>query len=218
MLNSFYRKIGKVFIYKKNIIFVLIFYILLIFSVLTFSYYRFSKLNDAEKKLGFLEQKSINTIAKRKEIKDFIDKKTSFDKCFVEKKLESLTFLENEKSILSNLLVHPVFSNSSHIKKRISFINSDQNKLKFLEENIKNSTFIKEADLTQTKTLEIDNIDLQKLLAIIEDVQIDKYSPEDTSPQLFIKNFSLTKKRENIFFIKNMKIFKREFYIKKKYE
>lgn len=214
MFNKINRKIGKVFIYKKNALFALTFYSLLIFLVLTFSYYKFSKLNDAENRLISFEKKSVSTIAKRKEIKDFIDKKTFFDKCFVEKKLENLTFLDNEKSILANLLLHPSFSNSKHINKRISFINSEQNKLKFLEENIKNSTYIKEADLTQLKSLEIDDMDLQKILAIIEDVPINSFLPDSSSPQLLIKKFSLTKTRENIFSI-NMKIFKREFYKKK---
>ncbi|HEU64743.1 MAG: hypothetical protein KR126chlam4_00291 [Candidatus Anoxychlamydiales bacterium] len=210
MLNDIYRKIGKICIYKKKLIFVLITFSFLIGFVLTFSFYKFSKLNDSEKKLLFLEKKSVSTISKRKEIKDFIEKKILFDKSFVEKKLEHLTFLENEKSILSNLLLHPAFSSSSQIKKRISFINSDQNRLKFLEENIKNSTFIKESDLSQLKSLEIDDIDLQKLLSLLEDVQIDGYFPETLSPQLLIKSFTLSKKRENIFSL-NMKIFKREF-------
>ncbi|NGX34237.1 MAG: hypothetical protein K1060chlam1_00588 [Candidatus Anoxychlamydiales bacterium] len=214
MIKNIYRKIGQLSIYKKNIFFVISSLLLLVFFFLAFSIYKFLKLNNFEKRLTYLEQKSITTIAKRKEIKDFIEKNTLFDKCFVENKLENLTFLQNEKSILSNLLLHPAFSHSSQIKKRISFINSNQNKLKFLEENIKNSTFIKEADLTQLNSLEIDDRDLQKLLSIIEDVQIDKYFQYNDSPQLLIKSFSLSKKSENIFSI-NMKIFKREFNKKK---
>ncbi|NGX43851.1 MAG: hypothetical protein K1060chlam3_00007 [Candidatus Anoxychlamydiales bacterium] len=214
MLTDIYRKIGKVCIYKNKLFFVLLAYSILIIFVLTFSFYKFSKLNNSEKTLSYLEEKSVNTVAKRKEIQDFIEKRTSFDNCFVENKLESLRFLENEKSILSNLLLHPAFSNSSQIKKRISFINSDKNRLKFLEENIKNATFIKESELSQLKNLEIDDIDLQRLLSIIEDVQIDRHIPEPLLPQLIVKSFSLNKQRENIFSL-NMKIFKREFYKKK---
>lgn len=214
MLSDIYRKIGKVCINKNKLIFVLLIFSILIVFVLTFSFYKFSKLNNSEKILSYLEEKSVNTIARRKEIKDFIEKRTSFDKCFVENKLESLTFLENEKSVLSSLLLHPAFSNSSQIKKRISFISSDKNRLKFLEENIKNAAFIKESELSQLKNLEIDDLDLQRLLSIIEDVQIDKYIPDALLPQLLIKNFTLNKQRENIFSL-NMKIFKREFYKKK---
>jgi len=214
MIRNIYRKIGKLSIYKKNIFFVIASLLLLVVFVLTFSTYKFLKLNNCEKKLSYLEQKSTTTIAKRKEIKDFIEKTILFDNDFVENKLESLSFLQDEKSILSNLLLHPAFSNSSEIKKRLNFINSNQNKLKFLEENIKNSTFIKEAELTQLNSIEIDEIDLQKILSVIENVKIGTFFPYDDSPQLIIKNFSLDKKNENIFSL-NMKIFKREFNKKK---
>jgi len=214
MLNEVYRKIGKVSIYKKNLFLLLFIFLILIIFVFTFSCFKFSKLNNAEKNLSYLEEKSVNTVAKRKEIKDFIEKKTSFDKYFVENNLENLKFLDNEKSVLSNLLGHIAFSNSPQIKKRLNFINSDQNRLKFLEENIKNAAYIKESELSQLKTLEIDDIDLQKLLSIIEDVQIDNYTKANLLPQLLIKNFTLNKQKENIFSL-NMKIFKREFYKKK---
>lgn len=217
MINNLYKKTGKIFIHKKNLSLVLGVFLFLAFSVCFYSIYNFSKLNKYETKLDYLQKKSISSIDKRKQIKDFIARKTNFDKLFIENKLESLTFLENEKPILSKMLKHPAFSNSLQIKNRLEFINNDQNKLKFLEENIKKSTLIKEADLTQLKSVELDKGDLEKLLSIIEDVKIDNYIPEIESPQLIIKNFSLSKKRENILSI-NMKILKREFYKKKNYE
>ncbi len=210
MLKDIYIKIGNICIYKKKLISMICFLSLLICFVSGMSFYKFSKLQDCENKLRYLEQKSITTIAKRKEIKDFIEKKSAFDKHFIENKLESLIFLQNEKTILSKLLLHPAFSNSFQIKKRINFISSDQNRLKFLEENIKKTNSIKESDLVQLKNIEIDDIDLQKLLSIIEDMKIGEYTPIVHSPQLLIKNFSLSKKKENIFSL-NMKILKREF-------
>jgi len=217
MLKSIFREIGKVFIYKKNVYIFFTISLILLATITIFTFSKASKLHKYREKLISCQKISISSLDSRKEIKDFIAQKTNFDKFFIDNKLESLTFLENEKSILSKLLLHPAFSNSEQIQKRLSFINSNQNKLKFVEEKVIKSTLITETDETQLKPIEIDENDLQKILSIVEDISFNDCEKITDAPQLICKNFSLTKKRENIFSL-NMKILKREFYKKKNYE
>lgn len=213
MFKSMFKEIGKVFIYKKNVYIFFGITTILFVTVSIFTFSKISKIQKYSERLALCQRKSINSLDKRKEIKDFIARKTNFDKYFIDNKLESLTFLDNEKSILLKLINHIAFSNSYQIKRRLDFIASNQNKLKFAEEGVKKSTLITETDETQLKPIEIDMADLHKILSVVEDMSINDFKRPSNAPQLIIKNFSLSKKRENLFSL-NMKILKREFYKK----
>lgn len=207
---SFYKKIGSFCNLKKNVLFILGTCFFLISSISIYMSFQFFKLKDGLNRLKIAEYKALNSIDSRKKIKNFITQKTAFDKFFIDNNLENLTFLEKEKQILSKIILHPAFANSSEIKKRIDFIEKGKNRLHFAEENIKKTLLIKEIDELQLHPIEIDETDLQKLLSIIEGIYINSFSPLKDSPQLIIKNFSLSKNRENIFSL-NMKLLKREY-------
>lgn len=210
MLNSFYKKIGSFCMLKKTVFIIFGICFFLITSISLYMFVQFFKLKDGLSRLKIAEYKAITSIDSRKEIKNFITQKTAFDKFFIDNNLENLSFLEKEKQTLSKILLHPAFSNSHELKKRLDFINRGKNRLNFAEENIKKTTLIKEIDEVQLNPIEIDETDLQKLLSIIEGTYISYFSPKKDSPQLIIKNFSISKERGNVFSL-NLKLLKREY-------
>jgi len=212
-MKNLYKKIGEIFIYKKNVFILLTVIFLLIFFV-SFSIIKmFKKLNHCQNKLTYLEHIALNSLEYRKQIKNFIEKHSNFDKSFIDNNLENMKFLENEKNILCNLTNHVAFLNNKQIKKRLDFIQSKKNMLKFAEEKLKQNALIKETDETQLYPIEIDESDLQKILSIIEFCELSNSITKIDSPQLIIKNFLLNKEKEKTFFL-DMKILKRE-YLKK---
>jgi hypothetical protein len=217
VINIIYKKIGAYFIHLKNISLLFILLAFFIFFTNFNLYSKFIKLHTYHTKLNNLEFISKNSLEQRKKINDFIEQKTTYDKFFIDNNLENLTFLENEKKLLNKLKSHPAFLNDFRIKARLNFIDKDQNKLKFAEENVKQTTLIKETDESQLYPIEIDEYDLQKILSTIEGSLDDSnFKQKRDSPQLIIKNFMLNKKRKNVFSL-DMKILKRE-YLKKSYE
>jgi len=217
MINYIYKKIGEYCIQKKNIFLIFAIVLLLTFSLIINAYSKFLKLHNSVYKLNYFEHIATNSIDKRKKIKQFIDEKTSYDKFFIDNNLENLSFLENEKAILSKLITHPAFSASEQIKNRLHFINKGRNKLKFAEEHTNKTTLINETDESQLYSIEIDETDLQKLLSIIEGVSIKDFTAKNGSPQLIIKNFLLRKEKESTFLL-DLKILKREYFKKKSHE
>ncbi len=213
MIKDLYKKIGKFFIYKKNVLILLTSISLLTFYLCFFITKKFIKINRYQNKFNHLEYVAIDTLEKRKQVKDFIEKHITYDKFFIDNNLENMKFLQKEKEIFYNLLNHPAFCNNSQIRKRLNFIQGDQNSLKFAEENVRQTALIKETDENQLNIIEIDENDLQRILSIIEPSQsVNSVNPID-SPQLIIKNFVLNKEKENSFLLE-MKILKRE-YLKK---
>jgi len=214
MINYIYKKIGTYCLHNKNIISIFAIAFLLMFSISFNAYSKFLKLQNSLTKLKYFEHIATGSIDQRKKVKQFIDEKTSYDKFFIDNNLENLSFLENEKTILSKLVSHPAFANSEQIKNRLHFLAKDKNRLKFAEENTNKTNLINETDESQLFSIEIDETDLQKLLSTIEGVSMNDFTAKDASPQLIIKNFLLTKEKENAFSL-DLKILKRE-YLKKK--
>lgn len=217
ILLYLYRKTGKLFIYKKNAIILLVCVFLICFTTIFAAVKKYIKLQNCKNKLTYLQSIAVNSLDTRKKTKNFIEKFMAYDKFFIDNNLENLKFLQSEKNTLDKLSRHPAFCNNSHIKKRIDFINSGQNMLKFAEETVIQTALVKETDESQINTIEIDENDLQKILLIIELSQFESALSHLRAPQLIIKKFVLNKEKENVFHL-NLKIIKREYFKKQHYE
>ncbi|EKD28043.1 MAG: hypothetical protein ACD_79C00456G0003 [uncultured bacterium] len=210
MMIHILKKIGELFIYKKNVIILVTCICGLTFAVFFITLKKYVKLQNYKNKLTYLSTLSVKSIDMRKKTNNFIERFAKYDKFFIDNNLECLKFLQNEKNILEKLLQHPAFCNNSQIKQRIDFINSEQNTLKFVEENVAQTPLLKETDENQLYAIEIDEKDLTNILSIIESSQSENSSNDLNAPQLIIKNFVLNKEKENTFLL-NLKILKREF-------
>ena len=127
---------------------------------------------------------------------------------FLERSFKNLSLLEKEKTILNTS------ANIASLKDRFDFINSKNNAISFVEEELRLTPQIKETEEKLKQEVEIDSQDLKKILSIIERVEIDEYSPSlDKRPQILIKKISLEKKQSSPIgetFLLDMQIIKRE--------
>jgi hypothetical protein len=154
------------------------------------------------------------TAVQRKERKElFVKRHVGSDPYFLSKELENLSFLGNEKGELKNWLNHPAVSNKAPILQRLKFLENGSNRLVFQEEDLQLSKLYKETLEKQKKPVEMDQIDLKKILGTIEDLPSE--NPALTQrPQLLISEFSMQKKwtplETQVFEVK-IDLFKREF-------
>ena len=128
---------------------------------------------------------------------------------FLEKNLGTLTFLNLETSLLKKTLQNEAFKKDQTLQNRLNFILSPDNKLIFSKEKVTTTNFLKETEEKQINPVLIDQEDLKKILALLEEVKIEPYYNETKCPQIIINSFLLEKK-ENTLKI-NMNLLKREF-------
>lgn len=131
---------------------------------------------------------------------------------YLDKNLESLSFLSTEKERLQKISDNIHFNNDAYTKNRLSFLNSSQNKISFIESSIQQNKYLKETLVTMAHPVEIDEYDLQHILANIEGVAIGEFTPPNNIPHYIITDFSLSKRpqQDNTeVFVLNMQLLQR---------
>lgn len=136
------------------------------------------------------------------------------DHFYIDKYLETLTFLEPEVDSLQKLLKNKNLIDDEPVKKRLDQLTSQANSLVFTEGVVQSSPIFQETTETMVHPVEVNGADLQKILARVEGVNIGPYSPSPNRPQLIILDFKIERKSINekneVFFL-NMKLLKREY-------
>lgn len=136
------------------------------------------------------------------------------DHFYIDKNLEVLTFLEPEIEALQKIVQHKNFTDDEVIKKRLEVLTGSGNALRFSEGAIQTHPQFQETTETLIHPVEVNLHDIQKMLALIEGIQIGSFMPAQSRPQLVILDFKLEKKKaldKNEVFLLNMKLLKREF-------
>lgn len=136
------------------------------------------------------------------------------DHFYIDKNLEVLTFLEPEIEALQKIVQHKNFTDDDVIKKRLELLTGNGNALRFSEGVVQTHPQFQETTETLIHPVEVNLHDIQKMLALIEGIQIGSFMPAESRPQLVILDFKLEKKKaidKNEVFLLNMKLLKREF-------
>ena len=205
-LNSFISSALKFWIF----ITIAVLPLLLSFFFLFMHWQEITSLEERVDDLANIAEKSL----KKRSLKFMTLKKYSnSNPYYLNHYLEPLLFCENEIHLLNRLSYHPAFSKNEQIKERLVFLKSE-NTMKFAEESTNSTSFLKETEEHLCTPIQIDIHDLEKILSLIEGRQINEHIPPKERPQLFIKSFSLTKKRtisSNEIFDIEMQLIKREF-------
>jgi hypothetical protein len=195
-----------------SLIFFLILSFVPVFVIITHFVHKIDHTNDLLKRLELLHKKSQHASKKKDVEENILFKMKGADPHYIDKYLESLTFLESEAKKWQRLAMQekPI----AEIEKRIEFLRGQHNKLSFTEGQIYQIGNIRELEEKQKHPVEINDEDLKKILCLIEGVKIGPYIPVDKHPQLIIKKFDLTKKimpdiREKVFLL-NLQLLKRE--------
>lgn len=179
--------------------------------IILFFYTRMETLNHCQERLERAHKKAIVQKIHREKENAFLTKIQNADHFYIDKNLETFTFLEPEIKRLQACAYEPEKDEAT--KRRLSFLKEDSNRLFFTEEKIRRNETIQEIEEKQQHSVEMNEEDLKKLLSLIEGTAIGPYLPKDNRPQLIIKNFELSKKpvsSEEDVFVVNMQLIKRE--------
>lgn len=136
------------------------------------------------------------------------------DHFYIDKELESLSFLEPEIEVLQKIVSQKNFPDDEVIKKRLEFLSGSGNHLVFNEGVVQNYGPFQEVLETQAHPVEINLNDLKKILSRIEGIEIGENEILRNRPQLLVLDFKLDKKTspdKNETYQLSMKLLKREF-------
>lgn len=210
-LSHFFERCGQLFFSRMHPVF---FFLLTIFPVLAAALFVFlekGNLQELEERFAAAARKEKISFERKARKELFMQRYSHADPYFLDQQIESLPLLLAEKERLESLLHHPAFPESTVLKNRLQFIHD--NRLAFIEENMRTSAQLKEVEEKQRHAVQMDEQDLQKILSLIEDVQVGPYLPSNASPQILIKDFRLKKQETplNQVWEAEMDLFKREF-------
>ena len=141
----------------------------------------------------------------------FLSALAGADPLYIDKHLESLTFLESEVKKLETQM------NDAHgdetAAKRLRFLKEGENRLLFSEEKMRTKDKMREVVEKLQHPVEIHEEDLKKLLCFIEGVTIWPYGPKEGKPQFLFQDFRLMRKQQapsGAVFTLNFTMIKRE--------
>lgn len=136
------------------------------------------------------------------------------DHFYIDKQLETLSFLAPEIEMLQKLVNNKYFAGDETVKKRLEILSGKDNKLLFSESNVQKYPFFQETVVSLVRPVELNLEDLKKVLTLVEGVSIGSNQVPDHRPQLIVLDFKLDKKEateKNDVFQLNLKLLKREF-------
>lgn len=136
------------------------------------------------------------------------------DHFYIDKHIETLTFLEPEVESLQKLVSNKNFAGDELAKKRLEQLTGTANTMVFSEGIVQSTPTFQEVTETLVHPVEVNTSDLQKILARIDGVPIGPYTPGPNRPQLIILDFKLDRKNvtdKSEVFTLNLKLLKREF-------
>lgn len=136
------------------------------------------------------------------------------DHFYIDKNLETFSFLEPEIESLKNMLNNPNYPEDENVRKRLEGLSGSENSMAFTEGVVQSTPLFQEVTETLVHPVEVNLKDIQTLLCRIEGVTIDGCAPPPNRPQLIILDFKIEKKNvseKNQVFVLNLKLLKREF-------
>lgn len=135
------------------------------------------------------------------------------DHFYIDKYVETLTFLEPEIESLHKIVNNKNFAGDEAVKKRLDFL-TGSNSMVFTEGVVQSSPQLQEVTETLVHPVEVSTTDLEKILVRIEGVPIGTFTAGPNRPQLIILDLKLDRKSitdKNEVFLLNLKLLKREY-------
>jgi hypothetical protein len=210
----FLERCGKFFFSKVRLA---LFFALLLIPIISASLFlllQFMELKEMEDRFQTTSLKESVALQRKARKEAFLNRYSQFNPYFLNQKIEALQFLKEEKEYLELLTQKGLIPRNDQIQERLHFLSSPENRLSFIEENIRTSPKIKETDEKQKHPVQMNEEDLAELLSLLEDIQIGPYLPSLQSPQFLIRNFHLKKTISSLqtpVFEVELELLKREF-------
>lgn len=184
----------------------------LIFAITHF-YSQLNNLDRLETHILMVQEKALMREKKQAVNMAVIDHYKEADHFYIDKYLETLTFLEPEIESLQKLVNNKNFSFDDSIKKRLDYLSND-NDLSFSEGVVQSYPSFQETTETLVHPVEVNVDDIQEILTRIEGHSIGPYTIPANPPQLLILDFKIDRKslsEKNEIYNLNLKLLKREY-------
>ncbi len=181
------------------------------FAVDTFiSLEKLKQINERINAIELLSSQKEQQEAENLSVRDhFLDS----DHFYIDQYIEPLRLRTHEVEVLQKISEQNHVVEDEAAKKRLAYL-LNQNKIAFTEGVVESYPYFTETTETLQKPVEVDAKDVEKLLALIEGVEIDGFEAGPNRPQLLITDFKLEKKNrsEAEAYLLNLKLLKREFF------
>lgn len=132
-----------------------------------------------------------SAIEKKERALQFVECHSDIDPFFLDKKIESLDLLEEEKKKVLTLLEHPAIADKESLQRHLLFL--EKNRFHFFEENLESYKNIKEVEEKQRVSVIVDENDLAKFCSLVEMVAVGDHLPLEKAPQLLFTHFHMEK-------------------------
>lgn len=146
---------------------------------------------ELEEKFQRAALKGKSALERKMRKESFLNYYSGSDPYFLDRHIEPLCFLRQEKEQLEFLLRHPALPQKEAIQSRLTFLSGTDNRLSFREENVRTTSQIKETEEKQRHPIQLDQDDLENLLSRIENCPVGPFSPMEQSPQLLVRDLKL---------------------------
>lgn len=136
------------------------------------------------------------------------------DHYYVAHQLEPLPLLVRETAALHTLIEHEPSLPNKEVVRRFEMLRGGGNQLRFTESSVHTSAGLRETVESLNRPVEIDQDDLNHLLALIEGTPLGDCNPPAARPHLLVTDLSLTRKQlegGNEVFLFDVKLLKREY-------
>ncbi len=197
IVKSFLKKLPSRFLEKhlfSSSSFFIASFILTIPFIIAVIYYLFeyNELKHLNNRIISLQKIAINKEAQLKSEEKVLHQINHSRSGYLQTALESMVFLgsERQKWQFFSEQIEP----SHPMKERVSFLEHGNNKLQFIQSDIRKNTFFQETEEKQKNAVEVSEEDLKTLLCYIEGSKIHPHLPKEGAPQIILKSFELEKK------------------------
>jgi hypothetical protein len=167
-----------------------------------------------EWRIWSIQEQALNREKKQSANVSVLNHFAQADHFYIDKNLETMSFLEPELESLRKMQGDPNFPDDENIKKRIDTLTGNSNNMVFTEGVVQSTPLFQEVTETLVHPVEIDVGDLKRILCRVEGIPIGDCTPPPDRPQLLILDFKMERKNiseDNDVFLLNLKLLKREF-------
>lgn len=147
-----------------------------------------------EERIAKLEKKTSVLAKIHRNREEYLQKYAGADPDFLSKYVEPVSFLSSDVKMLSEIQNSASTSQYKPLQDRLLFLQGDKNRLRFKEIAKRENGSFYEKQLAIIHPVEVDALDIGKLLSLIEGVEIGEFPRAYQRPDLQIQKIHLIKK------------------------
>ncbi len=171
---------------------------------------RYLRLESWKKSLHYIRAEAPQITRFKAECQELVAQIEKADGQYLQNYLSSQSFLRKERYRLISLAENHTLSPLQ--KERLRFLTDGQNSLQWTPGKKVKTPLWRYVEFKQTHSVEVDEEDIQKILAHIEGISIGPYCPNSGRPPMTIKQCELIRHDERPVFFMNLDLWSKEIF------